>query len=278
MRLEQLHIDEANLGRKIGMGLGAAALAAAAAQIVPNSQLWKDTFGSKEPVRYAKTELVPGPGATIPPEWAARFAGSPGSSPAKLAEPAAQTRTPTKQVPQIAMPAKTDTPPKVESLAPQLADFITPREGVKRRMYYDTENIATVGIGYNLERAHARKEIESVGANYDRVLTGRDALTSEQIKALFLKDLQLSIKDARSLVPTLDKQPYPVQRALVDMSFNMGRTRLAGFVEMLAAINAGDYETAADEIIDSKYYKKKSSHERAQLHADAVRSCANLPK
>jgi lysozyme len=38
------------------------------------------------------------------------------------------------------------------------------------------------------------------------------------------------------------------------MAFNLGRSRLGKFKKMIEAVNEGDYEKAAEEMIDSKWY------------------------
>ena len=47
-----------------------------------------------------------------------------------------------------------------------------------------------------------------------------------------------------------------VIRVLVNMVFNLGRPRLSKFKNMLAAVNANDYHLAAEEMIDSKWYRQ----------------------
>jgi lysozyme len=46
------------------------------------------------------------------------------------------------------------------------------------------------------------------------------------------------------------------QRVLANMCFNMGIGRLMLFVKFLAALKAGDYVTAAMEMLDSKWAKE----------------------
>jgi lysozyme len=46
------------------------------------------------------------------------------------------------------------------------------------------------------------------------------------------------------------------QRALADLVFNMGMSRLHGFVKTLDALQRRDYETAAEELLDSNYAKQ----------------------
>ena len=42
-------------------------------------------------------------------------------------------------------------------------------------------------------------------------------------------------------------------RVLANMCFNLGITRLLKFRKFLAALEAGDFETAGEEMIDSKW-------------------------
>ena len=41
---------------------------------------------------------------------------------------------------------------------------------------------------------------------------------------------------------------------LVDMSFNLGKPKLMKFKKMIEALQRYDFETAADEMIDSAWY------------------------
>ena len=43
------------------------------------------------------------------------------------------------------------------------------------------------------------------------------------------------------------------QEAMINLSFNLGATRLRGFRNALAAMAEEDYETAANEFMDSKW-------------------------
>ena len=43
------------------------------------------------------------------------------------------------------------------------------------------------------------------------------------------------------------------QEAMINLSFNLGATRLRGFKNALAAMAEEDYETAANEFMDSKW-------------------------
>lgn len=60
--------------------------------------------------------------------------------------------------------------------------------------------------------------------------------------------------------------PEPVQRGLVNMCFNLGLPRLKKFVKMHSALEAQDYQRAADEALDSKWARQVGR--RAQRIAD----------
>ena len=46
------------------------------------------------------------------------------------------------------------------------------------------------------------------------------------------------------------------QRAIINMVFNLGLTKLLHFKKFLAAMEAGDYETAGKEMLDSKWARQ----------------------
>ena len=46
------------------------------------------------------------------------------------------------------------------------------------------------------------------------------------------------------------------QRVCINMCFNLGLTRLLGFKKFLAAMAAGDWETAGVEMLDSKWSRQ----------------------
>ncbi|MFG1899903.1 glycoside hydrolase family protein [Micromonospora carbonacea] len=120
-------------------------------------------------------------------------------------------------------------------------------------VYVDTKGHPTVGIGFNLDRADARARLAAVGANYDDVRAGRVNLTQVQITILFEQTIAEATTDAYALVPNFDLLSTARQAVLIDMIFNLGRTGVAQFQDMLAALNRGDYETAASEMENSAW-------------------------
>jgi lysozyme len=64
--------------------------------------------------------------------------------------------------------------------------------------------------------------------------------------------------------------PQQVQEALVNLSFNMGIPRLMQFKKTLALLREGDFESAADELLDSRYAEQVGR--RALEIADMIRT------
>jgi len=58
--------------------------------------------------------------------------------------------------------------------------------------------------------------------------------------------------------------------ALVDLVFNLGLPRFKNFIKTNQALVEGDYDTAADELIDSRWYKQVGR--RARKVVDLMRN------
>lgn len=93
----------------------------------------------------------------------------------------------------------------------------------------------TIGFGRNLED----RGISEGEAHFMLVNDVQDAV--RYLSDTYTWYLQLS--DCRQVV-------------LTDMCFNLGETKFRAFRKMLAALKLGDYERAADEMVDSRWYKQ----------------------
>jgi len=133
--------------------------------------------------------------------------------------------------------------------------MIERHEGRRNKVYKDSLGIPTIGIGYNLRNATAKQDLAKVGANLKEVLRGKE-LSEDQVNELFRMSLDRSLKDAKSYYPEFDKLPDAAKGVLVDMSFNLGLTRLKGFKDLKSALGRGNYNAAADAMIDSAWYKQ----------------------
>ena len=133
--------------------------------------------------------------------------------------------------------------------------MIERHEGRRNEVYKDSLGIPTIGIGYNLRNATAKQDLAKVGANLKEVLRGKQ-LSDDQVNELFRMSLDRALKDAKSYYPEFDKLPDAAKGVLVDMSFNLGLTKLKGFKDLKTALGRGNYNAAADAMIDSAWYKQ----------------------
>jgi lysozyme len=137
-------------------------------------------------------------------------------------------------------------------------DMFVLNEGNKPQVYKDSKGNRTIGIGFNLEDAGNRKFLKESGIDINELFNGRK-LTDRETKTLYNRSLTQAFKDAQSYDPNFAKRPEAVKMTLVDMAFNLGLTKLNKFEKMKAGLMNNDYNVAADEMIDSKWYKQVKS-------------------
>lgn len=132
-------------------------------------------------------------------------------------------------------------------------EFVKDHEGYRPHVYKDSLGIPTIGIGFNLTRPDAKNIAQQAGANYQNILLGKEDLTDEQIKEIFKITIGIAYKDAKQWIPNFDGLPKNIKLAVLDLSFNMGYTRLSKFVKTRENILAKNYEAAARELQNSKW-------------------------
>jgi lysozyme len=116
-------------------------------------------------------------------------------------------------------------------------------EGERLSMYRCSEGFNTVGIGHNMDSRPISKRASRV---------------------IFEDDVQDTLTDLDRALPWWRSLSEGRQRALANLCFNMGITRLLGFKNMLIALHDGNYKRAALECLDSKWARQvqKSRIER----------------
>jgi len=150
-------------------------------------------------------------------------------------------------------------------------DMLSLNEGNKPKVYKDSKGNRTIGIGFNLEDAANRKFLKREGIDINELFDGRK-LSENETRTLYNHSLTQAFKDAQSYDPNFAKRPEAVKMTLVDMAFNLGLTKLNKFVDMKAGLKNNDYNVAADEMIDSKWYKQVK--DRGPRMVQVMRSAA----
>lgn len=120
-------------------------------------------------------------------------------------------------------------------------------EGCRSTRYVDSLGIETIGIGHNLSKPLSRKAIEQI----------------------FQDDLADARNECVHAFPWFAELSEARQWVLINMCFNLGLPRLLGFKKFLSAMALGDYETAANEMLDSVWSKQVKS--RALELANLIR-------
>lgn len=94
----------------------------------------------------------------------------------------------------------------------------------------------------------------------------KNGLSRAAAELILQEDLKTATKAANAY--TWFSKLNPARQAVViDMLYNIGPARFAGFKKMRAAIERGDFETATKEMLDSKYAKQvvKRAAENARM-------------
>ena len=131
-------------------------------------------------------------------------------------------------------------------------------EGVKYEIYLDHLGYPTFGIGH-LVVPNDKEYREDVGTR----------VSEERVRECFDKDVESVLRDCTLLYKDFDELPEEVQQIVANMMFNMGRPRLSKFKGMKAGVDAGDWQKAADEMVDSGWYRQVTN--RAQRLVDRMR-------
>lgn len=154
----------------------------------------------------------------------------------------------------------------------EIYEQLSLHEGVEPSVYTDTKGKRTIGIGFNLDEPSNRKKAESLGLNVQDMLSGKKTLSDKEIKLLYNESIKQAADDANAFLPQAGRQPAVVQKVLIDMAFNLGRTKLNKFENMKAALLEGDYNKAAAEMIDSNWYNQVGN--RSKTLVKMMRSAA----
>jgi len=120
-------------------------------------------------------------------------------------------------------------------------------EGVEYKIYLDHLGYATCGIGHLIKESDP-EFFGSVG----------DGVSEERVNELFEQDFNNTVAECNALYGESEFSLFPeeVQEILVNMMFNMGRTRLSKFKKMNVALIHSDWKEAAKEGRDSLWYRQ----------------------
>lgn len=132
-----------------------------------------------------------------------------------------------------------------QSLIDQIKEDLIKHEGYKDEIYLCSEGIPTFGIGHAIDESDP-EYTWPVGTPIEK----------ERIDNAFELDCKEAIEDVTALFGDLTQYPDQCNRVLVNMAFNLGRTRLGKFKKMISAVKAKDYKEASNQMVDSRWYNQ----------------------
>ena len=127
----------------------------------------------------------------------------------------------------------------------KLREEIEYDEGNVEEIYLDHLGLPTFGIGHLVTDSDPEHGLP-VGTPVDN---------SRCVEA-FNQDIETVVSDCHQLYSDFDDLPEEAQRIIANMMFNMGRPRLSKFKGMKAGVDSRDWNKAADEMVDSRWYKQ----------------------
>lgn len=131
-----------------------------------------------------------------------------------------------------------------------LMDDLRRHEGVVYRVYADPllgASAPTAGIGHLLSESE-RAEY-SIG----------DSVTEYKVEEWFREDAQQAIDGCKEIYSSWSTIPDDKKEILVNMCFNLGQGGLSNFSNMNSAVENRDWDTTADEMINSAWYNQVGS-------------------
>ena len=127
----------------------------------------------------------------------------------------------------------------------KIADQLKRHEGVRLAVYDDA-------TGKPVHAGDTLVGHPTIGVG--RLLTDARGLDTAEIEMLLANDIDLVINELNRNAPWWNEMNEARQAVMINLCFDMGWPRLSGFKNMLLAAEKGSYETAADEMVDSRWY------------------------
>ena len=131
--------------------------------------------------------------------------------------------------------------------------MIKQHEGLRLQKYTDSRGFPTIGYGHLIDK--------------NNIIDG--TITQAQADALFDMDYR-EHKDAAMKIPGYANANIKQKAALIDLTFNMGPGWVDGFPKFKKAFASGDYDAAANELVDSNWYGQVKT--RGPVIVDLIRS------
>lgn len=111
-------------------------------------------------------------------------------------------------------------------------------------------------VGYSLQAFKDPSGNWTVGVGHILKEKPSDNWTAEQASTEFASDFEKAVSAAAQAAPFFTALDGPRKGALVNMAFSIGSSQLSAFHGMLAAMDSGDWDTAALYLMGSRYARR----------------------
>lgn len=125
-------------------------------------------------------------------------------------------------------------------------------EGLMLTPYRDSLGYMTVGVGHLIKK----------GESFTKI-------TRDQAMEILDRDIEIAERNLTTIYPKWVELDEVRQRCMLNLSFNLGG-KLAQFKKFLHSLSLGNYDRAADQLVQSKWYKQVKS--RAPRIVYAIRN------
>ena len=120
----------------------------------------------------------------------------------------------------------------------ELINLLIKHEELKLKPYICPAGHLTIGVGRNLD---------DLGISKDEAMY------------LLKNDIKRVEQELREIFPEFDELPENVRMVLIDMDFNLGKTRFLTFKNMIQAVKNRDWERMIREMKDSRWCEQVKS-------------------
>ena len=144
----------------------------------------------------------------------------------------------------------------------KLREELAEDEGCKYEIYLDHLGLPTFGIGHLITNNDPEygKDVGTV-------------IEQSRVQSAFNLDIAVTIEDCHRLYKDFDELPEEAQLIIANMMFNLGYPRLSKFKGMKAGVDSRNWSSAADEMVDSRWYTQVPN--RARRLVDRMRKLEN---
>jgi len=126
-----------------------------------------------------------------------------------------------------------------------LREELAADEGIEHKIYLDHLGYPTFGIGH-LVKDDDPEHGQEVGT----------PVSESRVIEAFEQDIETVLSDCTKLYSDFDDLPEEAQLIIANMMFNLGYPRLSKFKGMKKGVDNRDWNTAADEMVDSAWYRQ----------------------